>query len=153
MSRLRITYSRRPGRSPRRGSAYLLVLVTTLIVGVIGLSAIALGRIELRRQNQERDATSARAAARAAVEFGLLKVRNETTWTNLGTSSANWASNVPLDGSTFSLTRTAWDNTDPINPRLTLLAEGKRGDAVYRCQVVIVRGAWVEDKGWTQIVQ
>ena len=140
-------------RRARRGSVYLLVLMTTLIVGIIGLSAVALSRVELRRERQAQDAVVARAAARAAIEFGLLKIRLTTNWSDLSGGNAAWASNVSFNGGTYSLTRTAYDNTDPINDRLTLLAIGKRGDAVCQFQVVIVGGGWIEDKSWIQKMQ
>lgn len=136
----------------RRGSAYLLVIMTTLIVAVIGLSALSLSRIELRRVTGMTDAAAARNAARAGVEWAFMQIRNETTWSNLGSRSAAWATNVAINGGTYSVNRTAYDNSDPVNPKLTLEAVGTYGNAVARYKVVIVRGAWVESGGWTQSV-
>lgn len=136
----------------RRGSAYLLVIMTTLIVAVIGLSAISLSRIELRRVTGMTDASAARNAARAGIEWGFEQIRDETVWSNLGTRNASWATNVTINGGTYSVSRTAYDNSDPVNPKMTLEAVGTYGNAVARCKVVIVRGAWVESGGWTQSV-
>jgi hypothetical protein len=106
----------------------------------------------MRRSASASDFLAARAAARAALELGFLKVRNETTWSNLNSSPAAWATSVPFQGGTYSLTRTAYDNTDPLNDRLTLLAVGTHGDAVYKLQVVIVHGTAVDSAGVTQVV-
>ena len=145
-------FSHPSARRSRTGSAYLLVLMTVLIVTAIGLSAVALSRIELRRSSSASDALAARAAARAAIEFGFLKIRLESNWNNIGDGPANWASNVPFQNGTYSLTRTGYDNSDPINYRITLLATGTSATAVYKLQIVIVRGAWVDSAGITQVV-
>ena len=144
--------SRRHSRCSRSGSAYLLVVMTVLIVTVIGLSAVALSRVELRRSLGAADAAGARAAARAAVEFGLERIRLENNWNNLRNSSPDWAANVPFQGGAYSLTRTAYDATDPNNDRLTLLATGTYGTAIAKFQIVIVGGRWIDPGGWTQVV-
>jgi Tfp pilus assembly protein PilX len=152
VSRIDLPSARRSDRRARRGSAYVLILMTTMIVTVIGLSAVALSRVELRRSNGVADARAARGAARAAIEFGFLKIASETTWSNLGTSNPAWATNVSFHGGSFSLTRLAYDNTDPLNDRLTLLAVGTHGEAVFRLKVVIVGGTRIESEDWTQVV-
>lgn len=143
----------RINRSPRRrGSAYAFVVMTAMIVTVLGLSAIALSRIEQRKSREAASLAAARAAARAAIEWGLVQIRTETTWSNISTRPAAWATNVALGNATYSLSRTAYDATDPINPRLTLRATGNAGGAQVIYDVVIIRGAWIEANGWTQVV-
>ena len=144
--------TRTRGRLERSGSIYVLVLMTSLIVAIIGLSSVAVSRIELRRNASMSNAAAARAAARAGVEYALYKVRSETTWSNLQTGSATWATNVPFQGGTYSIARTAYDNTDPLNPRLTVLSVGTHADAVYKLRVQIVAGSRIESTGWAQVV-
>ncbi len=103
-------------RSSRPGTIYVLVLMTTLIVAILGLSAVALSRIQLRRERQAHDAASARAAARAAIEWGFMKIRLETNWNNLLTGNPQWATNVRFEGGSYSLTMLLFDNADPVNP-------------------------------------
>jgi hypothetical protein len=126
--------------------------MTALVVAMIGLGALAVARIERRRSDGAFDAAQASAAARAGVEYAFFMIRSETTWSNLSIRSVAWASSVPFAGGTFSVTRTAYDNTDPLNDRLTLLAVGTHGDAVYQLQVVVVGGTRVDTSGWTQVV-
>jgi Tfp pilus assembly protein PilX len=135
----------------RRGSVCVVVLMTLMILVIIGLSAVAVARVDRRRARNVSDAAGARAAARAAVEWGLLQVRQEANWANIGLRDANWAVGLSLPPATYSLRRSAYDNSDPINPRLTLVGEGRCGNAVARYQVVIVRGAWIDQAGWTQV--
>jgi hypothetical protein len=149
----RLSIARWRGGRFRRGAICAVVLMTTTIVVAIGLAAMAASRVERRRGAIDRDAAAARAAARAAVEWGFLQIRREANWSNLWNRDANWADRLPLQRGFFSLTRTAYDISDPINPRLTFEAKGECGDAAARLRVVIVRGAWVEDAGWTQIVR
>ncbi len=139
-------------RPRRHGSAYAIVVMVAMIVSVLGLSAVALARVEQRKSREAASIAAARAAARAAIEWALIQVRVETSWANVSARPAAWATNVALGNATYSLSRTAYDATDPINPRLTLRATGKSADAEVIYDVVIIRGAWIEANGWTQVV-
>lgn len=138
----------------RRGSAYVLVLVTTAIVTVIGLSGVMISRIELRRQTAGRQLDIARAAARAGVEFATARIRVENDWSKLGTGADVWNKNEPIgtDGAAWCVKRLGWDESDPINPRLTLESTGTMGDAVVRYRFVVVRGAYLETEGVAQVI-
>lgn len=126
--------------------------MTALIVAMIGLGAVTVARLDRNRSQGALDAAQARAAAEAGVQFAMLKIRSETTWSNLSTGAAAWATKVPFGGGTYSVSRTKYDNTDPLNDRLTLLSVGTHGDAVFQLQVVIVGGWRVDSAGWTQVV-
>ncbi len=136
----------------RHGSAYVIVVMTAMIVSVLGLSAIALARIEQRKTREAASIAAARAAARAAIDWALVQIRLETNWANVSTRPAAWATNVTLGNATYSLARTAYDATDPINPRLTLRATGKSAGAEVLYDIVIIRGAWIDTNAWTQAV-
>lgn len=143
------------GRDPRphrRGSAYALVLIAAVLVTLMGVSAAAVSRVEIRREKDSRDAVAARAAARAALELGFVMIRLESDWNALVTRDAVWASSTDFNGAQYRLTRTGYDTSDPANPKLKLLALGMFGDARVQFEAVIVRGAWVEGSGWKRVV-
>lgn len=136
----------------RRGTAYTLVLMTTMIVGILGVSGVALARIERARAQQAANFENARAIARAAVEWGTLQIRNEPTWHTLATRGPQWAKDVPFAGGMYCLTRTNVDQSDPQNPRLSFLAEAAYRGAVVKYRFTILRGAYIEGGTWSRVL-
>src|SRR5436305_1455951 len=101
------------GRRPRRGTIYLLVLISSLIVATIGLASLQLLRVQGRAASDSNDFMEARLYARAALEIGMLKVRNDPNWrTNLGNGA--WVTNQAIGNGAFSLSA-----VDPINNDVT----------------------------------
>jgi len=64
----------------RSGFLYVAVLVATVLVAVIGLAAVSVGHLELRIASQASDLVQAQALARAGVECGVLKLKNDPAW-------------------------------------------------------------------------
>lgn len=72
-----------PGRrvgSRARGSIYIFVLGTALLVTVIGLSAIIVARINTRRTGSLKDQPEAMALGLSAVEAAVAAVNNDPDW-------------------------------------------------------------------------
>jgi Tfp pilus assembly protein PilX len=67
---------RRGGAQLRRGSVYLIVLATSMMVTVIGLSALFAVRVQRRNAEITQDRAEALLCAQSAVELGLLKIQN-----------------------------------------------------------------------------
>src|ERR1043166_5077660 len=79
-------------RSPRRGAIYIVVLLTALIIACISLAALQLSRVQNAAGTDGNSFVEARTIARAAIDIGMLKIRNDPYWrTNLG--NGTWVNN------------------------------------------------------------
>ena len=67
-------------RARRRGSIYAVVLAMAILVSLIGLSAVAVGRINLRTAGTGGDAMAAELLALSAVEHAIAVVNREANW-------------------------------------------------------------------------
>src|SRR5215207_5938048 len=96
----------------RRGSIYAVVLAMAILVSLIGLSAVAVGRINLRTAAGSGDSASAELLALSAVEDAVAVVNSEAGWRSnaspwsekqtpevaLGAGTFNWYLRDELDG-------------------------------------------------------
>lgn len=138
-----------------RGSVYLLVLGASLLVAVIGVSALMAARVQLRTVSAAADAIQTRLLARSAIDLGLLTIRQSpTTWRTLFT-----AGTLPTDLSLGSglLTLTAVDHvdgdltnntTDPV----VLTGIGMSGDARYMLEVTLNGDGTISPGTWKRVV-
>jgi len=74
---------RRRRRCARRGSIYLFVLLSAMLVTVIALGAITVSRINTRRMQGRRHRTEAKGLARSAVEAAVAAVNLSPAWRHL----------------------------------------------------------------------
>lgn len=121
-------------RASRRGSVYLAVLGTALIVSLLAFSALALQRVQNRMLTKSIDVRQAQLYAEAAIELGLLAIKNDPNWRTTY-PSGTWFSNRNIDegGCTLlvvdPIDADLDDNTsDPI----MMTGIGKSGTAVQR---------------------
>lgn len=127
-------------RSRRRGSMYVLVLGTAIIVMVMGLSALTISRINRRTTQDTADMGAARVYARAAVEAGMFWVENDASW-RAGAPQGYWVLDKPFGQGTYSFEvhdKTDADfknnDTDPI----VIIGTGMKGNARCKLQVTLV---------------
>jgi hypothetical protein len=126
-------------RNARRGGVYLAVLGTSLIVVLLALSALALQRIQNRMLTTSADIRQAQLNAEAAIELGLLAMKQDTNWRTTYTNG-HWFTNRSLTLGTCSL-----DGTDPVDSDLAdnttdpvvLTGIGDSGTSEQRVQVTI----------------
>jgi len=108
---------------PRRGSAYVLVLVTAMILTVIGISSVAVSRVENRRAAMARNASEARLLAMTAIEHARVTIESTPLWTTLYVGK-----DLPLTtsygGGTFE-----WRITDRGDGSYTIRGTGRKGGA------------------------
>lgn len=64
----------------RRGSIYAVVLAMAILVSLIGLSAVAVGRINLRTASAGGDAASAELLALSGIEHAVAVVNADSNW-------------------------------------------------------------------------
>ncbi|MDB5387043.1 MAG: Carbohydrate-binding, CenC-like domain protein [Planctomycetaceae bacterium] len=137
-------------RQPRRGTIYVLVLISSSIVATIGLASLQLLRLQGQRATGGNDMMEARLYARAAIEIGMVKVRNDPKWRNtLG--NGFWVTNQSIGSGMFSIKA-----VDPIdndvstgaNHPVILTGTGVKGTAVFstsvRLEVALPTGTCLE---------
>jgi len=103
----------RKARSLRTGGVYIAVLGTSLIVALLGMSALITQRIQNRMLSASTDIRQAQANASAAVELALLTMKQDTSW-RTSRSHGRWFTNRATGAGTCSL-----DVTDPIDSSLS----------------------------------
>lgn len=126
--------NRFPSNSNRRGSVYLAVLGTAMIAGVLAFSALALQRMQNRNLGAASDVQQAQLNAEAAMQLGLLTMKQSATWRtsnphgnwfadrNLGEGAATLSVVDPVDASLTDST------TEPV----VMTGVGSAGRAVQR---------------------
>ena len=143
-----IAASRR--RGGRRGSIYAVVLAMAILVSLIGLSAVAVGRINLRTASAGGDAASAELLALSGIEHAIAVVNADNSWranyihdqsiapVDLGSGEFSWK----LQDGTLDLNRDGTpDDTDGslsgFQP-VRVVSTGRVADARRSYSVVLV---------------
>ncbi len=123
----------------RRATAYLVVLGTTVLVTIIGVSALLAVRIEGRGVRLTTDFAQARLLARSAISMGQFWIAQDDNWrSTYGTGI--WADHVALAGGQFSLEVTDpydGDVTDSETEPIVMTAAGYYNNTRYLLQVTL----------------
>ncbi|MEK6797347.1 MAG: hypothetical protein AABZ12_00110 [Planctomycetota bacterium] len=125
--------------SQRRGSAYVVVLGTAMIVSTIGLTALLALRVERRTQEDDGDLLSARLNAKAAIEVGMQRIVADANWRTTYPSGV-WEASRRIGSGSYTLSGTDPDDgsladmeTDPV----VLTATATSGRASHTLQVTL----------------
>ena len=144
-------------RHRRRGSTYVVVLGASMLVMVIGLSALFAVRVQRRAARGTGDLAQARLYAQSAIEYGFLLLIKDTDWRNiLGTGL--WATDQPIGNGSFSLEVRVVGRIDTkikSDDTVALVGTGVSGPARHQMEVRIVPsggGMVVSPGSWVQIV-
>lgn len=150
-------------RGNPRGSAYVMVLGTAMIISVIGLSALLLVRVQSRHTGWATDIGQARLHALSAIQIGLLQISSDPDW-RVSRSNGTWWNDVAIGDGSASLSGVdpidgdylAGDPQDP----LVLTATGEHGQSRHTLSVTLdpdpsapVGTMTVRVNSWTQVVQ
>ena len=127
-------------RAYRRGSIYLYVLASSLLLTILGLGSLAAVRVQVRAARLARDGAEVRAGATSAIELGRLYVKQNSTW-RTAMPHGTWMNNRELGDVTFTL-----QGTDPVDGVLSnsvydpvvLTATATHGIASHMVQVTLV---------------
>ena len=124
----------------RRGSVYIAVLGTALVASTLALLALALQRVQNRQLTLASDVRQAQLNAEAAIELGLLTIRNDEDWRDTyanvdaawftrstGTGSCSLEVSDPVDE----------DLEDDEDEPIVLLGIGTSGDAEQRIELTV----------------
>ncbi len=127
----------RTARTPtsRRGTIYISVLSVSILVLVIGLGAVAVGRVNARTAAIASDFAEARVCARSGLELGMLAVYNDPYWRR-NLANGKWITSMPIGSGGGTVTVEAMDPTDADvttgeNHPVVLSATGVKGAAKY----------------------
>jgi len=129
--------------SPRnRGSIYAVVMALAILVSLIGLSAVAVGRINLRTASAGGDASTAELLALSAVEHATAVINSNSQWRSTYVNDTE-TSSMPLGAGSFT-----WKLQDELDSDLRLsvgglqparlFGIGRVGDARRMYSVVLV---------------
>src|SRR3954470_23585534 len=104
----------------RRGSIYAVVLALAVLVSLIGLSAVAVGRINLRSAADSGDASAAELLAVSAVEHGVAVLNAQAGWRgNASYLNEQQTAPIPLGGGRFK-----WKLKDELDGDIRLSVGG-----------------------------
>lgn len=123
----------------RRGSIYVAVLGSTMVITVIGMSALMLARVERTSAEGTGDFSAARFYAQSAIEMGQHKIRQDSNWRTTYTSGV-WEASRALGSGTYTL-----EGIDPVDGNLSnsatdsllLRGTGFEGQSRYKLQVTM----------------
>ncbi len=123
----------------RRGSLYVAVVMVGAMVSILGMSAVLVGRINIRAHSGLTDTTVARMNAQSALRLGMLMIENDPDW-RFSNATDDWLTDVSFGGGTFSLSVTdPSDNdlSDASADPVVLTGTGKKGEAVHRLEITL----------------
>ncbi|MEK7731055.1 MAG: hypothetical protein AAB363_04285 [Planctomycetota bacterium] len=123
----------------RRGSLYVAVLGSTMVITVIGISALMLARVERSSVVGTADLSAARFYAQSAIEMGQHKIRQDSNWRTTYTSGA-WETDRTIGSGKYTL-----EGIDPVDGNLNnsaadsllLRGTGFEGQSRYKLQVTM----------------
>jgi len=127
----------RASRHPRRGTIYMLVIMSSAIVATIGLASLQLLRLQGRIAREGNDLIEARLYARTAVELGMLKIQTDSNWRkNLGDGA--WITDQAIGQGRYSI-----NVVDPIDNKIEhgnnhpvlITGVGNKGNATFNTTV------------------
>ena len=127
-------------RNARRGSVYIAVLGTAMIVSVLGLSALMIQRIQRKADQQAAHVVEARLYADAALRIGMLRIENDPGW-RYSFSNGVWEADVTIGDGTYTLEGidpSDGDIADNATDPLVLIGHGKKGTAVQKVQITLL---------------
>lgn len=122
----------------RRGVSYVYFLSTTMLVAVIGLSALMYARIQRRSALGGDHSIAARFYAQSALELGFSEIQLDPSWrTNLG--SGAWFTDLPIGDGTLSLEVSILADGDgnPDNDLVLFVGTGVHGQATHKIEVTL----------------
>lgn len=126
-------------RHRQRGSVYIAVLATSMIVTVIGVSALMASRVHHHNTMRSSDYSQARLHARSAIEMGLHIIHHDPLWRQQRGGGV-WFEKMALGDGLMSLhVRDAYegDVTDGHDRPVILTGTGVVGQSRYKMQVML----------------
>ena len=130
----------RPNCVRRRGSIYLYVLSSSLLITIIGLGSLAAVRIQMRSSCLRRDYAEARAYATSAIELGLFYVKQDPTWRDTRPNGV-WVQDQAIGSGRFTIQGIDPGDgvlSDSQYEPLVLTGIGTKGVTRHKAEVTLV---------------
>ncbi|MCA9025072.1 MAG: hypothetical protein KDA86_07650 [Planctomycetaceae bacterium] len=121
-------------RHPRAGYLYLGVMMTALIVGLVGVSALSVARVKFDTAQRQNDLFTAQTLARTAIEDAVRQINDDASWrTNLSINIEypDPAHNLGAGSFTWKLSDDDGNLSDDDADAAWLTGIGRVGDAVF----------------------
>lgn len=130
-------------RHVRHGSIYISVLGASMLLMLIGTTAVLCMRTQDMTISAQNDFAEAGLYARTGLEMGMFYINTNPSWRTMR-GNGTWVLNQPVGEGSFSLSA-----SDPIDNNVTgannhpviLTATGRKGQAVYKMQVRLEVGS------------
>lgn len=103
------------GARRRRGSVYIIVLVTAAIVVAIGVTGLQLQRVDARNAGLEIDTGEARLAAQAAVSMGAGLMSESATWRTVAAGASGVVASGTIGRAQYGLVVTDPADSDLVD--------------------------------------
>lgn len=144
-------------RHGRRGSAYIMILMTAMMASTFGLAGMYVSRVQNRNTSLMGDWKDAETCAMSAIDLGLLIVmQNPEDWRTrmeantrtpidkqaIGRGTCTTVASDPVDGDLAN------NKTDPV----VLTGIGRVGKAVFKWQVKLDANGELVPGSWRRIV-
>lgn len=116
----------------RAGYLYVAVMVTATLVGLVGLSAVSVARLNLRTTTRTGDSSSADFLAHSAVEHALSVLKNDPAWrTNYLNNTEYPNTPIPMNGGTVTWKLVDVDSSllDDDSDTVRIYGIGRQGSA------------------------
>jgi hypothetical protein len=124
----------------RRGTVYVLVLISAMIVAIIGLVGVTVVRQDLARSEISAEAARASVYAQSAVELGLTELRQNSSWrTTLSNGGTVFTRSIGRGSASLMITDPAdADLADSATESFVLRGTGASGSARQMVEVTII---------------
>jgi hypothetical protein len=124
--------------NPRsRGSIYVLVLMISVMIAVIGISSVAISRVQLRMSGGTNGVTEASFYADSAVDLALYELSQDPNWRTSYTHDT-WVSEQAIGSGSFKwkfVDQVDTDLSDNATDPVWLIAWGMAGSATQKLSV------------------
>ena len=119
---------------PRRGTLYVGVMTTAMIVALVGLSGLSVAHLGVRSAQNTRNTENAALLARAAVEEGVRQIRSTPAWRTTYANNTEYPT-IPLalNGGTITWRFVDLDGNLNNNPAdgVRIYGIGRAGGATF----------------------
>lgn len=125
---------------PRRGSIYIIVVGTSLLVSLLGLSALLQQHVNRRTFRSTFDTVQARNNAFTALRIGVLLTKNDPDW-RYAYPNGVWEQDVILAKGTYTLLGedpSDSDLADNATEPVVLTGIGMYGDVTHKTQITLI---------------
>ncbi len=116
----------------RAGYLYVAVMITATLVGLVGLSAVSVARLNLRTTTRTADSSSADFLAHSAVEHALAVLKNDSAWRTTYQNNIEYPDTpISINGGTFTwkLVDTDASLLDDDSDTVRIYGIGRQGSA------------------------